>query len=333
MLLSARLFFHGTRSFSLCSQFRRMHISEMVPKDLSALSSSEMRQFLNSFDTVLCDCDGVIWNLSQPIKGVNESLEKLKKCGKTIHYVSNNNAVGTKGLLRSLKKFDSDVTNDDLIIPTQAIIAYLKRIQFDKEIFLLGSIYMKEDFENAGFCLANTEYEKMVDSFEAVRELLEDNENIGAVICDYDIYLSNIKLSRSTTFLRRPEVLFITGATDRKLHIDTKIVLPGPHFYQSSLMEVTGRTPLEFGKPSKNLQKYVTTKYNIQDPSRVLFVGDSIMQDVKFGSSCGYQTLLVFTGISTMSDMKSCQSENLIPNYYLNSFGDLCTVVRQKLDL
>ncbi|KAB0800001.1 hypothetical protein PPYR_07881 [Photinus pyralis] len=305
----------------------------MVPKDLSELTSGEMREFLNSFDTVLCDCDGVIWNLSRPIARAKESLEKLRKCGKDVHFISNNSAFGTSGYLRLLKKFDPDITDDDLIVPSHAIIAYLKRVRFDKEIFILGTKFMKDDFQNAGLCLANTEYEKTVDTYEAIRELVEDNISIGAVICDYDIHLSNIKLSRSIAFLRRPDVLLITGATDRKIHIDSEIVLPGPHFYQSSLVEITGRTPLAFGKPSKNLQKYVATKYATRNPSRVLFVGDSIEQDIQFGSSCGYQTLLVFTGVSTMEEMKNSKSDNLVPNYYINSLGDLCDVIEKKLDL
>ncbi|KAF5275273.1 hypothetical protein FQR65_LT16765 [Abscondita terminalis] len=65
--------------------------------------------------------------------------------------------------------------------------------------------------------------------------------------------------------------------------------------FVDALLAVVEQTPIEFGKPSLNFSDFIKVKYNIEDASRVLFVGDSIEQDVEFGSISGFQTLLVLT--------------------------------------
>ncbi|KAK5641513.1 hypothetical protein RI129_010060 [Pyrocoelia pectoralis] len=280
----------------------------MISKDLSALSSSEMKDFLNSFDT-------------------------LKQCGKVIHFVSNNDGYGTMGMVNALKNYDAEVEVVDLITPSQAIISFLKKVKFNKQLYILGTSAMKEDYQNAGFVLANTKHNENEDSLKVLSKYTDDDPNIGAVICSYDVHLSNIKVIRCTAFLRRPEVYFITGPTDKKFHANKMASVPGPYFYQHAIMEVTGRVPQEFGKPSKNLHEYITTSFNIKDSSRILFVGDSITQDIKFGRTYGYQTLLVFTGITSHSDFKNIETDDEVPNYYLNSFGDLYQIIKSKLDI
>ncbi|XP_031352604.1 4-nitrophenylphosphatase-like isoform X2 [Photinus pyralis] len=304
----------------------------MPPKDVSTLSRAAIKLFLNSFDTVLCDCDGVVWNLLNPIVGVKETLQTLRECGKKVHFVTNNSALGTKGIHDSLLEYDRQLQPTDVITPAQTIIKYLKEFNFNKEIYILGTSSMKEDFQDAGFKLAKTK-QQTADSMEVLQEFLVDDESVGAVVCDYDIHLSNLKMIRCAVFLRRPDVLFILGATDKKLFVGNKLALPGPHFYQAALAEVTGRTPMAFGKPSPNLHNYITRALNIKDPSRVLFVGDSIASDIRFGSACGFQTLLVFSGLAKLSDLKKIKNEQDTPNYYLDSFGDLCEIIKSRLEM
>lgn len=60
------------------------------PVDLKKLSNENIKNFLNSFDTVLTDCDGVLWLVNSPISGAFNALENLEKIGKKVLFVSNN---------------------------------------------------------------------------------------------------------------------------------------------------------------------------------------------------------------------------------------------------
>lgn len=54
------------------------------------LSAKQQREFVNSFDEVLCDCDGVMWLVSSLLPNTGEGVNALKRDGKRVIFVSNN---------------------------------------------------------------------------------------------------------------------------------------------------------------------------------------------------------------------------------------------------
>ena len=64
--------------------------TEILPEAIELNSVSVVESFLNSFDTVLTDCDGVLWNESEPIQGSPEAINLLRRLGKKVVYVTNN---------------------------------------------------------------------------------------------------------------------------------------------------------------------------------------------------------------------------------------------------
>ena len=54
------------------------------------LNKDNIRTFVQSFDAVVTDCDGVIWTGDDRIGQANLSLNKLREMGKKVFYVTNN---------------------------------------------------------------------------------------------------------------------------------------------------------------------------------------------------------------------------------------------------
>ena len=47
-----------------------------VCKEVASLSDSEVSDWINSFDTVMTDCDGVLWVGAEPIPGSPEMINR-----------------------------------------------------------------------------------------------------------------------------------------------------------------------------------------------------------------------------------------------------------------
>lgn len=58
---------------------------------------------------------------------------------------------------------------------------------------------------------------KIHESFNVLVQELEDDLEIGAVTVDLDVNINFIKMMKAITYLKRPEVLFLAGATDVKI--------------------------------------------------------------------------------------------------------------------
>ena len=73
----------------------------MSVTQLENLDAGKVGDFIDSFDTVLTDCDGVLWTGANAIEGSPETINLLRDAGKKIIYVTNN---GTKSRREYVKK-------------------------------------------------------------------------------------------------------------------------------------------------------------------------------------------------------------------------------------
>ena len=61
---------------------------------------------LDHLDTILLDCDGVIWQGNQLIPGSREAIIRLKELGKRVLYVTNNASKSRMEYMEKFKKLD-----------------------------------------------------------------------------------------------------------------------------------------------------------------------------------------------------------------------------------
>ncbi|KAL0830363.1 hypothetical protein ABMA28_002551 [Loxostege sticticalis] len=288
------------------------------PVNVTELGSSEFKEFLDSFDHVFSDCDGVIW-IEDALPGSGEFFKKMKEHGKTVHYVSNNSLRTKQNYVQTFKAAGIDDGYENLTIPSTAIAEYLKSVNFDKKVYCITCPETFKVLQSNGFkCVQGPDFGS--DFYQEFSQYLDDDPEVGAVVCDCDFNVNLIKMHKAIMYLRRPDVLFITGATDRYALVKPGCLALGTGPFTDIIIEESKRVPISMGKPGKTFGEFAMSRAGVTNPSRVLFIGDTIATDVGLGKNTGFKTLLVLNN-ATKEDMMA--HKTLKPDYYADSLESI----------
>ncbi|GFG35743.1 hypothetical protein Cfor_05197 [Coptotermes formosanus] len=290
-------------------------------RDISSFNEEEMDAFLASFDTVLTDCDGVLWIGNTPLEGSVQVINRFKELGKKVFLVSNNCISTVNQYMRKIKKFGLHVTEDEVIIPTLVAISYLKEQNLKKKAYILSSSAMKEMLESSDIiCSSDVGPDHAVKNVEEFKAEIQNlDQEVGAVVVDFDANINYIKMMKAVLHLRDPQCLFVAGATDVFVPAEDVTVI-GPGCFISTIEMLSGRKAVVAGKPGSLIKDFISKRHPL-NPERTLMIGDSISTDMQLATNCGFQKLLVLSGFSALEDTKE-DSTNL-PHYYAKTLGHL----------
>ncbi|KAJ0183126.1 hypothetical protein K1T71_001102 [Dendrolimus kikuchii] len=293
------------------------------PVNLLDLGSDDFQKFMDSFDYVFSDCDGVIWTRT-PLPGSGKFFELIKNRGKDAYFVSNNSIKSEETYTKLFEAVGIEDGFNRLTIPSVAIMEYLKSVNFNKSIYCVTCSETQKVLERNGFkCKSGplSTTENLADYLSYI----EDDEEIGAVVIDSDFRVNIPKMYKSITYLKRPDVLFINGATDRIVPLKPGLVVFGTTVITDVINTESKREPIVLGKPSKLFGQLAMKRAGVTDPSRVLFIGDMIEQDIGLGKNCGFKTMLVLTN-ATEDQMLS---SDIRPDYYAPNLGSLVPLLEE----
>lgn len=145
---------------------------------------------------------------------------------------------------------------------------------------------------------------------------------IGAVCFDADIHFNMAKFYCAEYILNKnEECLLLIGVTDTEFYVYDHS-FAGTGVWVKDLLKRCPQTPVYLGKPGNALGGIMMKKYAITDCSRVLFIGDTLEQDIGFAHSNGFQTLLVLSGVTSKEMLAKHDKLNEIPDYVTESMFD-----------
>ncbi|KAH8261634.1 hypothetical protein KR044_012605, partial [Drosophila immigrans] len=296
--------------------------------NLLNLSKDQVKVWLDSFDSVISDCDGVLWVYGEPIPGSADVMNYLKKVGKRIYFCTNNSTKTRAELLKKGVDLGFHITEDGIISTAHATAAYLKARKFNKRVYVIGSEGITKELDAVGIAHTKVGPDQMHGSlgeFMSTHLILE--KDIGAVVVGFDDQFSFPKMTKAASYLSDPNCLFIATNTDERFPMPT-LVVPGSGSFVRAIQTCAERDPIVIGKPNPAICAQLIDE-KIVDPARTLMIGDRANTDVLLGYNCGFQTLLVGTGIHQLTDVaawkesKNPEDKKLIPDVYLPKLGDL----------
>ncbi|XP_059609095.1 glycerol-3-phosphate phosphatase-like [Phlebotomus argentipes] len=295
---------------------------------LQSLPREEIRAFINSFDTVLTDCDGVIWLFNEAIQGAPEVINKFIEMGKKVFFVTNNSTKTRDEFLVKAKTLNFNMTRDGIISTSYLAAQYLKHQQFSKTVFVVGSQGVVQELNAAG--IKNIGYgpdvlQNGLASF--VNDEMKRDPDVGAVVVGFDEHFSFPKLVRACSYADDPQCLFLATNTDERLPLP-HCVIPGTGSIVRCIETAAERKAFVVGKPNPYICEALIAEHGV-NPARTLMIGDRCNTDILLGANCGFQTLLVETGIHKEADVRAWlnssdpEDRKLVPDMIVTKLGDV----------
>ncbi|URE22600.1 phosphoglycolate [Musa troglodytarum] len=264
-------------------------------------------ELIDSVETFLFDCDGVIWKGDKLIDGVPGTLDMLRSKGKRLVFVTNNSTKSRKQYGKKFETLGLSVTEEEIFASSFAAAAYLKSIDFpkDKKVYVIGEDGILKELELAGYQYLGGP--------------------VGAVVVGFDRYFNYYKVQYGTLCVREnPGCLFIATNRDAVTHLTDAQEWAGGGSMVGAICGSTQREPLVVGKPSTFMMDYLANKFGILK-SQICMVGDRLDTDILFGQNGGCKTLLVLSGVTSLQMLQS-PSNSIQPDFYTNKISDLVTL-------
>ncbi|ALC43866.1 CG5567, partial [Drosophila busckii] len=304
--------------------------------NLLGLSAAGMRAWIKGFDTVVTDCDGVLWVYGNAIEGAVDTINQLKSIGKSIYFCTNNSTKTRSELLQKGVQLGFHITEDGIISTAHATAAYLKRSDFKKRVYIIGSQGIAKELDSVGIPHTEVGPDPMISSLgDFMDKHLKLETDIGAVVVGFDEHFSFPKMTKAASYLSNPECLFIATNTDERFPMPNLIV-PGSGSFVKAIETCAEREPIVIGKPNPAICESLIRNKKI-NPARTLMIGDRANTDILLGYNCGFQTLLVGSGIHQLSDVEEWkrsanpEDKKLIPDVYLPKLGDLLPSIIESI--
>jgi phosphoglycolate phosphatase len=293
-------------------------------------NKSSFEEFIDSFDTIVTDCDGVLYINNDPIEGVAKALNGLRRKGKRIIFATNNSTKNRVQFLQKLRKLGYEAHLNEVFPTSYSSALYLKQMNFKRSVYVLGSQGIADELNNVGIKNFGVGPDLTPDEWVPGQARFKVDKNVGAVVVGFDNQVSFKKLAKACSYVKRPDCMFVASNADESFpSISPDIFVPGPGVYVSAIKAGTGREPIVLGKPGTYFFDIIRSQHPAIDPARTIMIGDRLTTDMPFGHNNGMSTLFVESGIGTIKEAceygssDDYEEQQCVPDYYLPSLAAL----------
>ncbi len=255
-----------------------------------------IKSVIDKVKCFLLDLDGTVYLEGKLIGNMKETLEKIRKSGRKIIYLTNNSSRSKLGYVEKLKKAGVFEDGDDVYTSGNSMEDYLNTYHKGQKVYLVGTKELKDEFIREGIVLSE--------------------EQADVVVLSYDTELEYSKLVKLVTFLHR-------GAKYVATHGDvncpaSEVYLPDIGSFQALIEKSTGKTPeVNCGKPFKEMGEAIKRKLGLAD-DEIMMCGDRLYTDIEFGTVNNIPTMLVLSGETSREDYEKSTTRATIVLESLN---------------
>jgi HAD superfamily hydrolase (TIGR01457 family) len=248
---------------------------------------------LDDYDALLLDLDGTVYRGEAPIPGVDGAVEAARKQQVTVRFVTNNASRSPDEVASHLTRIGIAATPEEVSTSSQAAASVLaEKLQPGTTVLVVGSDALVHEVELRNLATTRTHS----DAVQAVVQGL--SKDVGWR-----------ELAEACVAIRAG-ALWVACNVDPTLPTE-RGPLPGNGSLVAALKTATDSEPLVAGKPATPLMDEAQRS---ADARRPLVVGDRLDTDIAGAVNAGLDSLLVFSGVSTVKELLDA-SEAMRPTY------------------
>lgn len=233
--------------------------------------------------SILCDLDGVVWLMHQPIAGSVDAIVRLREAGHRVLFVTNNSFSTVADQEQALERIGLEAAGE---VCTSSQAAGLL-LSSGERVLLGGGPGVEEAVIAAGAVI-------VARSDDGSRSLDAD---IDAVIVGYHNTFDYWGLLRLSGAVRAGARLIATN--DDATYPTPDGLIPGGGSILASIIEASGVRPTIGGKPYAPMAQLVRQRLGVEDLSSAWMVGDRASTDGLFARQVGCRFAQVLTGVAS----------------------------------
>ena len=248
---------------------------------MNTLGSSE-RPLTTAYDVAVLDLDGVVYVGPDAVTGAPEALNRAQSGGMHLAFVTNNAARPPARVGEHLRELGVDAHDEDVVTSAQAAARLLAgQLPAGSKVFVIGGQGLDEALRERG-----------------LEPVTESSDEIAAVAQGYGPEMPWSRVVEGS-ILVRAGLPWVASNTDLTIPTETGIG-PGNGALVRLVAEHSGREPQVAGKPMRPLFEETIVRVGGERP---LLVGDRLDTDIAGAVAMGWDSLLVLTGVTGLSEL------------------------------
>lgn len=244
-----------------------------------------LRSALASLRGLILDMDGVLWEGNNPLPGLADFFQFLRRRQIRILLATNNSSLSPESYREKLQRMGVPVALDEILTSALATAEYLKSAARPGEkAYLIGEEGLIRAVEAAGLEVADP------DALDARYVVVGMDRNLtwNKLAC------ATINLHRGARFIGTNSD--VTFPTERGIAHGNGAIL-------AALTAASGIKPKVIGKPFPALLRMAVRRLGLPK-ARIAAVGDRLETDILGARNAGLNSILVLTGVTRRKDLR-----------------------------
>ncbi|GII51618.1 haloacid dehalogenase [Planotetraspora thailandica] len=241
-----------------------------------------MTTLVEAYDTLLLDLDGVVYLGDHAVPAAPEALEKARKGGVRLAFVTNNASRTPAAIAQHLRRLGVSAAPEDVVTSAQAAARLVaEHVPAGSAVLIVGGMGLRAAVRAHGLRPVTT----ALDGPAAVIQGIWDRLSYGLIA--------------EGTLAVRQGAWFVAANGDATMPTG-RGELPGNGAMSRVIAAATGVEPVVAGKPEPPLHRESVIRTGAERP---LIVGDRLDTDIEGATRAGVDSLLVLTGVTGPLDL------------------------------